>query len=69
MFRVDSYQAVFRILLVSVGVSVGLLASGAVAQTEPAQTQTAQTQPAQDQPRASFGRPRRDYPPAEHQNG
>jgi GWxTD domain-containing protein len=50
MFRVDSYQAVFRILLVSVGVSVGLLASGAVAQTEPAQTQTAQTQPAQAQP-------------------
>jgi GWxTD domain-containing protein len=52
MFRVDSYQGVLRILLVSVGLSVGLLACGAFAQAQqdqPAQPdQKATDKPAQD---------------------
>jgi GWxTD domain-containing protein len=50
MFRVASYQALLRTLLVSVGLSVGLVVCGAVAQNQPAQGQPAQDQAAQGQP-------------------
>jgi GWxTD domain-containing protein len=61
MFRVDSYQAVLRILLVSVGLSVGLLAGGAFAQAQqdqPAQPdQKATDKPAQDTAATAQGQP------------
>ena len=49
MFRVASYQAVLRTLLVSVGVSASLLVCSAVAQNPPAKDQPAQAEPAPDQ--------------------
>src|SRR4029077_8659914 len=54
MFRVASYQAVLRILLVSVGLGVGLLVCGAGAQAQqdqPAQAdQKSHDSPANDSP-------------------